>query len=108
MSFGLLSPQTFLGAWGLPHVEPATFERAWLVAYGALGVALLRALRSPRATGRLVVETVALVKLAFVLVVVADILARKLPAAAAVGVILDLIFGAALLRAGRRGSAPAP
>ncbi|MBI2395229.1 MAG: hypothetical protein HYV09_37010 [Deltaproteobacteria bacterium] len=102
MGFGLVAPGPLFSAWGLPFAEPATFLRVVLVAWGALGLALLRVVRLPRGEGRLLVETIGIVKLAFVMVVVVDILARKLPSQAAIGAILDLIFGVALFRAGRR------
>jgi hypothetical protein len=102
MLFGVLSPAQLFSAWALPHQEPATFMRFMVVAYGALGLSLLRAVRLPREEGRLTVETVALVKVAFVAVVIADILARKLPNGAAVAVILDMILGVAMFRAARR------
>ncbi len=105
MSAGLIAPASLFGAWGLPHEEPATFLRFALVAYGALGIALLRASRVGRVEGRLLVETVALIKIAFVLVILADILARKLPGRAWIAVILDLLFGFALYRAARRANA---
>ncbi len=105
MSAALVTPRSLLGAWGLPFEEPATWMRFAMVTYGALGVALLRAVRLPRRDGRLLVETVGLIKLAFVLVVAADVLARRLPGAAWLSVLLDLIFGVALFRAARR---PAP
>lgn len=102
MALGIAMPARLFSAWGLPHEEPATFLRFMVVAYGALGLALLRAVRLPRAEGRLVVETAALVKIAFVAVVIADILARKLPSGAAVAVVLDMILGVAMFRAARR------
>lgn len=109
MLMGLFTPAQLFSAWGLPHGEPATFLRFMVVSYGALGLALLRAVRLPRAEGRLLVETVALVKLAFVSVVLADILARKLPNQAGMAVILDMVFGIALFRAARRtAETPAP
>ena len=107
MALGMVSPGRLFSAWGLPVDEPATFMRFMVVAYGALGLALLRAVRLSRAEGRLTVETVALVKLAFVAVVIADILARKLPNGAAVAVILDMILGVAMFRAARRKTAAA-
>jgi hypothetical protein len=107
-ALGLLTPASFLGAWNLPYGEPATFTRAFLLAYGALGLALIRAARVPREQGALLVETIALVKLAFFAVVVADIMARKLPNRAAIAVILDVIFGIALYRAGRRATPQTP
>lgn len=105
MSAALVSPASLLGAWGLPFEEPATWMRFAMVAYGALGIALLRAVRLARSDGRLLVETVGLIKLAFVLVVAADVLARRLPGRAWLAVLLDLLFGVALYRAARR---PAP
>ena len=105
MVTGLLTPASLFGAWSLPFAEPATFLRFTLLAYGTLGIGLLRASRLPRAEGRLLVEVVGTAKLGFVGVVVVDILAHKLPNAAAIGVILDLVLGVALYRAGR---APAP
>jgi hypothetical protein len=111
MLMGLFTPAQLFSAWGLPHAEPATFLRFMVVVYGALGLALLRAVRVSRDEGRLLVETIALVKLAFVSVVIADILARKLPNQAGMAVILDVIFGVALFRASRRSvetAAPSP
>ncbi len=111
MLMGLFTPAQLFSAWGLPHGEPATFLRFTVLTYGALGLALLRAVRLPRAEGRLLVETVGLVKLGFVMVVIADILARKLPNQAGIAVILDVIFGVALFRAARRNAetaAPSP
>ena len=110
MLMGLFTPRQLFAAWGLPFAEPATFMRFTLVAYGALGLALIRAVRLPRAEGRLTVETVGLVKLAFVSVVIADILARKLPNHAGMAVILDVIFGVAIFRIARKPveSAPTP
>jgi len=102
MGLGLVAPGAVFGAWSLPWAEPATFLRFMLLAYGVLGLSLLRAVRLPRREGRLLVETIGIVKLGFVCVLIVDILARKLPNAAAIGAILDLIFGVALLRAGRR------
>lgn len=102
MGFGLVAPSALFGAWSLPYAEPATFLRFMLLAYGALGIALLRVVRLPRRDGRLLVETIGIVKLGFVCVLVVDILARKLPNAAGIGAVLDLVFGIALLRAGRR------
>ena len=104
MSAALVAPASLLGAWGLPFEEPATWMRFSMVAYGALGVALLRAVRLPRRDGRLTVETVGLIKMAFVLVVVADVLARRLPGRAWLAVILDLLFGVALYRAAGRAA----
>jgi len=105
MLMGIFTPSLIFSAWALPYDEPATFMRFALVAYGALGLGLFRAVRLPRLEGRLLVETTALVKLAFVSVVVADIMARKLPNKAAIAVILDVIFGVALYRAARRAAA---
>ena len=105
MLMGIFTPAQIFGAWSLPYEEPATWMRFSLVAYGALGLGLFRAVRLTRAEGRLLVETTALVKLAFVSVVVADILARKLPNKAALAVTLDVIFGVALYRAARRAAA---
>lgn len=102
MAMGLVAPASLFGAWSLPFAEPATFLRFTLLAYGALGVALLRASRLPRRDGRLLVEAIGTVKLGFVCVIVVDILARKLPNAAAIGAVLDLVLGIALYRAGRR------
>jgi hypothetical protein len=102
MSIGLFAPASLFPSWGLPFAEPATFLRWSMVIYGALGIALLRASRLSRSAGRLLVETVALVKLAFVLVVMTDILAQKLPGRAWIAVILDLVFGLVLYRAARR------
>lgn len=104
MAAALLTPHQLLPAWGLPVEEPATFLRAWFVAYGALGLALVRAVRAGRTQGRLLVESVALVKVAFVSVVVVDVLARKLPNRAWIAVVLDLVFGIALYRAARRAA----
>ncbi|MGZ3417376.1 MAG: hypothetical protein ACXWUG_09270 [Polyangiales bacterium] len=108
MAMGLITPAALLGAWSLPFGEPATFTRAFLLVYGALGLALVRAVRLPREQGWLLVETVGLAKLAFFAVIVADIMARKLPNRAAIAVILDVIFGIALYRAGRRSSPQTP
>lgn len=102
MVMGLLTPASVFGAWALPYAEPATFLRFTLLSYGVLGVGLLRASRLPRRDGKLLVETIGTVKLGFVCVIVVDILARKLPNAAAIGAILDLVLGIALSRAGRR------
>jgi hypothetical protein len=102
MGLGLVAPGAVFGAWALPWAEPATFLRFFLLAYGVLGVSLLRAVRLPRRDGRLLVETVGTVKLGFVCVIIVDMLARKLPNTAAIGAVLDLVFGIALLRAGRR------
>jgi hypothetical protein len=105
MLMGIFTPSLIFSAWSLPYAEPATFMRFSLVAYGALGLGLFRAVRLPKLEGRLLVETTALVKLAFVSVVIADILAHKLPNKAAVAVILDVMFGVALYRAARRAAA---
>jgi len=102
LAIGLFAPATFLGPYGLPFAEPATFLRATLVAYGALGLALLRALRLSRGEGRLLVETVALVKLAVFAVIVADAIAQKIPRRAMIAAGIDLVFGLALYRAARR------
>lgn len=99
---GLLAPAAIFAPWGLPFEEPATFYRFAIVAIGALGFALLRAARLPPSEGRLLVETVALVKLAFVAVVVADTLAHRLPNRAPVAASIDLVFGAILYRLARR------
>lgn len=98
----LLAPRWTLGALVLPWSEPSTFVHFFAVAYGTLGLGLLRAAALPRVRGVLLVETVALVKLGFVAVVTADIVARKLPAGSVVGLALDVIFGAALYRTARR------
>jgi hypothetical protein len=104
MVMGLVAPASLLGAWSLPFAEPATFLRYTLLCYGALAVGLLRASRLPRSDGRLLVEVAGTLKLGFVCVLAVDILARKLPSSAAVGAILDLIFGIALHRMGRRAA----
>ena len=102
LAFGLLAPKALFGAWGLPFQEPATFLRFAVVAIGALGLALLRAVRLPRAEGRLLVETVALIKLALVAVIVADTFAGRLPPQAPIAATLDFVLGIALFRAARR------
>jgi hypothetical protein len=102
LGVGLLAPSAFLSPYGLPFAEPATFLRATLLAYGALGLALLRALRLSRGEGRLLVETVALVKLAVFAVIVADTFAQKIPRRATIAASMDLVFGLALYRAARR------
>ncbi|MBK7400208.1 MAG: hypothetical protein IPJ34_29140 [Myxococcales bacterium] len=98
----LLAPRWTLAALALPWTEPATFLRFFAVAYGTLGLGLLRAAGLPKSRGLLLVETTALVKLGFVAVVTADIVARKLPSGSAVALALDVIFGAALYRTARR------
>jgi hypothetical protein len=102
MAIGLAAPASLFGAWALPFEEPATFLRFVLVAYGALGLGLVRAAQRPTAEGALLVETTALVKLAFVSVIVFDILGKRLPPRAAIASALDVIFGVALYRAARR------
>ncbi|GAC1351109.1 MAG: hypothetical protein NVS3B20_00710 [Polyangiales bacterium] len=99
--FGLLMPASVFAPYGLPNQEPATFARFAVVVYGTMGIALLRALRLPRDSSRLLIETTALIKLSFVAVVVADTLAHKLPSRALIAVALDLTFGAALFRLAR-------
>jgi hypothetical protein len=95
MVLGLAGPASLLGAWGLPYDEPATFLKVALVAYGALGLGLVRAAQRPAPEGALLVETTALVKLAFVSVVVFDILSKRLLPRAAIATMLDVVFGAA-------------
>lgn len=107
-ALGVVAPASLFGAWALPWAEPATFLRVVLLTWAALGFALLRASRLPRRESRLLVETIGIVKLGFVGVIVVDILARKLPSAAGIGAILDLVLGMALLRAGRRPVASTP
>lgn len=102
LALGLASPASLLGAWGLPFEEPALFLRVALVAYGALGLGLVRAAQRPTAEGALLVETTALVKLAFVSVVLFEILGKRLPTRAGIASVLDLVFGVAIYRAARR------
>ena len=102
LACGLLAPAMIFAPWGLPFQEPATFVRFMVVAYGALGLGLLRSLARTRPEGRLLVETTALVKLGVVAVVLADTLAHKLPSRAPIVALIDLVFGVALFRAARR------
>lgn len=103
MAFGWISPATLFAPWGLPIAEPATFFRFTMLAYGALGFALLRVLKLPRKQGALLVETVALVKLSLFSVIMVESILRKLPAHAPLLTTFDLVFGVALFRASRRG-----
>ena len=101
----LLAPRWTAAALALPWTEPATFARFFAVAYGTLGLGLLRAAGQPQKAGALLVETTALVKLSFVAVLTADIVAHKLPVGSATALALDVIFGAALYRIARASAA---
>ncbi len=102
LAFGLVSPVTIFAPWGIALGEPATFFRFAIIAQGTLGFALLRAAKAPRRDGRLLVETAALVDLAFFFVLLADSWARKLPPRAPIAGVVDLVFGVMLFRMGRR------
>ncbi|MEO7095659.1 MAG: hypothetical protein ABI175_20545 [Polyangiales bacterium] len=102
MAVGLLAPAQLFTPWGIPIGEPSTFLRFAVVAQGALGLSLLRAVRLPRREGRLLVETCGLVMLAFFAVLLADTMAQRLPGRAPILGVVDLLFGAALFRVARR------
>jgi hypothetical protein len=99
---GLLAPAQLFSPWGVPIGEPSTFLRFSVVAQGALGLSLLRAVRLSRREGRLLVETAALVMLAFFAVLLADTMAHRLPGRAPIVGVVDLLFGIALFRIARR------
>lgn len=99
---GLLAPAQLFSPWGVPVSEPSTFLRFGVVAQGALGLSLVRAVRLPRREGRLMVETAALVMLAFFAVLLADAMAHRLPGRAPIVGVVDLLFGVALFRVARR------
>ncbi len=102
MVIALVAPASLFGAWGLPFGEPATFLRVAVVAYGALGVGLVRAAQREASAAVLFVETAALVKLGFVAVVLFEVSTHRLLPRAAVATVLDVVFGVAILRAARR------
>jgi hypothetical protein len=99
---GILAPSQLFSPWGIPIAEPGTFLRFAVVAQGALGLSLVRAVRLPRLQGRLMVETAALVMLAFFAVLLADTMANRLPGRAPIVGVVDLLFGIALFRVARR------
>jgi hypothetical protein len=101
---GLVAPQALFSPWGLAIVEPATFYRWAIVCEGVLGFALLRALRLPRAEGRLTLETAGLAKLAFFAVVFADAFTHRIPGRATAIAAIDLVFGVGLYRIARRSA----
>ena len=102
---GLLAPAQLFSPWGIPVTEPSTFLRFGVVAQGTLGLSLVRAVRMPRREGRLMVETAALVMLAFFAVLLADAMAQRLPGRAPLVGLVDLLFGVALFRIARRSTA---
>src|SRR5262249_22170065 len=104
LAFGLLSPRTIFAPWGVPYDEPATFYRFSIVVLGAFGLALVRAARRPVREGVLLVETAGLAMIAFFVVLLADGMAHRIAPRAPFAGVVDLVFGAALFRIGRRRS----
>lgn len=104
LGFGLLSPRTIFAPWGVPFDEPATFYRVTLVVLGTFGLALLRVARRPVREGALLVETAGLAMIAFFVVLLADAMAHRIAPRAPLAGVVDLVFGAALFRIGRRRS----
>jgi hypothetical protein len=102
MGCALILPSAVFGPFGFSYVEPATFYRFSMLAYGALGLALLRVVRMPRSNGIVLVETIGLIKISFFIVVFIDTLARRLPSHAPLATVVELMFGAALFRIARR------
>ena len=99
---GLLSPRTIFAPWGLPLEEPATFYRVSIVVLGVLGLALVRAARRPVREGVLLVESAGLAMIAFFVVLVADAMAHRIAGRAPIVGVVDLLFGTAIFRIGRR------
>jgi hypothetical protein len=106
LAVGLLSPRAIFAPWGVPIDEPATFYRFALVVLGTLGLALVRAARRPVREGVLLVETAGLAMIAFFVVLLADGMAHRIASRAAFAGVVDLVFGAALFRIGRRRLRP--
>src|SRR5579859_8081917 len=102
---GLLTPRTLFAPWGVPFEEPATFYRLSIVVLGTLGLALVRAARRPAREGVLLVETAGLCMIAFFVVLLADGMAHRIAPRAPFAGVVDLVFGAALFRIGRRRGA---
>lgn len=102
MAVGLIVPTKLTVPFGIIVGEPATFLRASFAIYGVIGVGLLRVVNVERPRGRLLVETVGLAKIALFAVFVADVVARRQPATAAIALLGELAFGVALFRASRR------
>ena len=102
--FGLAAPATIFAPWGVPFGDQATFYRFGVVALGVLGLGVLRAARRPPPEGALLVETAGLAMLAFFFVLLADAMAHRIASRAPVAGVVDLAFGAALFRIGRRGT----
>ncbi len=102
---GLLSPAAIFGPWGVPIGEPATFYRITVVVLGTLGLALVRAARRSPREGALLVETAGLAMIAFFVVLLADAMAHRIASRAPIVGVVDLLFGSALFRIGRRSRA---